>query len=134
MKNLLYILVYSILIFFPINAGSQQVNWGQINSSNIINIIDIQNLDIETHSSTFQMGNFNDAQLFINDKTSISLQQIGDYNRLFFINSFTENEVKTSITTQGYNNIIAITGSNSISENMKLTVKGDNMTVFMRNY
>ena len=134
MRKLIYILPYVILIFFSIKTTSQQINWNQIDSRNIMDVIANQNPDIGTYSATIQIGNLNEAQLLLNDKTSISLQQIGDYNRLYFNNSFTETEVKTTITTQGYNNIIDITGSNSISDNMRLNVKGDNMIIFVRNY
>lgn len=134
MRKLVYILPFPILIFFSSNIRSQQIDWGQINSSNIIGIIAGQNPDIGSYTSTVQIGNQNSAELFINEKTSISLSQIGDYNKLFYINSFTDAEVKNTFTTQGHNNIIDITGSNSISENMKMNIKGDNMTIFMRNY
>ena len=134
MRKLVYILPFLILIFFSSNFKSQQVDWGQINSVNIMDIIAGQNPDIGTYTSTVQIGNHNSAQLFINEKTSVSLSQIGDHNKLFYVNSFTDTEVKNTITTQGHNNIIDITGSNSISENMKMNIKGDNMTIFMRNY
>jgi len=134
MRKLVYILPFTILIFFSSNIRSQQIEWGQINSANIIDIIAGQNPDIGTYTSTVQIGDHNSAELFINGRTSLSLSQIGDYNKVFYINSFTDAEVKNTITTQGHNNIIDITGSNSISENMKMNIKGDNMTIFMRNY
>ncbi|MBV6878941.1 hypothetical protein KVY03_03705 [Epilithonimonas sp. FP105] len=123
-----------MLIFFSSNIRSQQIEWGQINSANVIDIIAGQNPDIGTYTSTVQIGDHNSAELFINGRTSLSLSQIGDYNKVFYINSFTDAEVKNTITTQGHNNIIDITGSNSISENMKMNIKGDNTTIFMRNY
>ena len=61
-------------------------------------------------------------------------KQIGDYNYLNFNNMFDKKSANPTITTQGNNNIIDITGSNSISEKIQLHVKGDNMTIFMRNY
>ncbi|UQB70556.1 hypothetical protein KI430_07040 [Epilithonimonas zeae] len=128
------ILFYLVLVFFSTAAISQEINWGQINSNNVIDIITKQDLNSKSYSSTLQIGNSNNAELYLNDRTNIILQQIGDYNRLFYNNSFTETELKTSITTHGFNNIIDVTGSNSISENMKLTVKGDNKIIFMRNY
>ena len=47
---------------------------------------------------------------------------------------FDKKSANPTITTQGNNNIIDITGSNSISEKIQFHVKGDNMTIFMRNY
>ena len=134
MRKLVYILPFLILIFFSSNIRSQQVDWGQINSANIMDIIAGQNPDLGTYTSAVQIGNHNSAQLLINEKTSVSLSQIGDHNKLFYVNSFTDTEVKNTITTQGHNNIIDITGSNSISDDMKMNIKGDNMTIFMRNY
>jgi len=134
MKRIFTILFCLILVFFSMKTKSQQISWVQINSNNVIEIITKQTPTLESYSSTLQIGNSNNAELYLNDKSNVLLQQIGDYNRLFYNNSFTETEVKTSITTQGFNNIIDITGNNSISENMKLTVKGDNMIIFMRNY
>jgi len=134
MKRIFTILFCLILVFFSMKTKSQQISWVQINSNNVIEIITKQTPTLESYFSTLQIGNSNNAELYLNDKSNVLLQQIGDYNRLFYNNSFTETEVKTSITTQGFNNIIDITGNNSISENMKLTVKGDNMIIFMRNY
>lgn len=134
MKRIFTILFCLILVFFSMKTKSQQISWVQINSNNVIEIITKQTPTLESYSSTLQIGNSNNAELYLNDKSNVLLQQIGDYNRLFYNNSFTETEVKTSIITQGFNNIIDITGNNSISENMKLTVKGDNMIIFMRNY
>lgn len=134
MRKLIYTLPLLILLFFSPDIRSQQIDWAQINSTNVTDIIAGQNADIGSYISTLQMGNHNSAELSINEKTSISLSQNGDYNKLFYSNSFTATEVKNTITAQGNNNIIDITGSNSISDNMKMTVKGDNMTIFMRNY
>lgn len=133
MKRILTISVSCFFVFFSARSKAQKISWGQINSNNIIDVITRQAV-IPEATTSLQIGNYNNAELFLNDKTAILLQQIGDYNRLYFNNSFTETGAKTSITTQGYNNIIDITGSNSISEKLKLNVKGDNMTIFMRNY
>lgn len=133
MKRILTILVSWVFVFFSARFNAQKISWGQINSNNIIDVIIKQTVITESISS-LQIGNYNNAELFLNNRTAILLQQIGDFNKVYFNNSFTETAAKTSITTQGYNNIIDITGSNSISEKLKLNVKGDNMTIFMRNY
>lgn len=125
--------VFTLFIF--IVAKSQQVDWDRINSNNILNVIANQNPDqAVSYSNIIQIGDFNNADLYLNAKTDISVKQLGDYNSLYFINSFTEKETKATITTQGNNNIIDITGSNSISDGMKINVRSDNMTIFMRNY
>lgn len=121
-------------MFFFISVKSQQIDWDRINSNNVLSLIAVQNQDLVASSDIIQMGNGNHAELSINAKTDIAVRQSGDYNTLYFVNSFSEAETKTAITTQGNNNIIDITGSNSISENLQIHVKGDNKTIFMRNY
>ncbi|HCR75872.1 MAG TPA: hypothetical protein DIW37_05610 [Chryseobacterium sp.] len=121
-------------MFFFISVKSQQIDWDRINSNNVLSIIAVQNQDLVASSDIIQMGNGNHVELSINAKTDIAVRQSGDYNTLYFVNSFSEAETKTAITTQGNNNIIDITGSNSISENLQIHVKGDNKTIFMRNY
>ncbi|MEN4760037.1 hypothetical protein ABEG63_06820 [Chryseobacterium sp. C39-AII1] len=125
--------VITLLAF--VSVKSQQIDWENINSNTVFNVISNQNSGQGmSYSNILQMGDFNTAELSLNVKTDISVKQFGDYNSLYFINSFSDVEVKTSITTQGYNNIVDVTGSNSISDGMKMNVKGDNMTIFMRNY
>lgn len=122
-------------LLFSITVKSQQIDWDKINSNNALNVIAAQNSGKEiSFSDVTQIGNGNNAALSINEKTNIAVKQLGDYNTLNFINSFTDTETKTSITAQGNNNIIDITGSNSISDGLQVHVKGDNKTIFMRNY
>ncbi|GAA5098776.1 hypothetical protein GCM10023210_35310 [Chryseobacterium ginsengisoli] len=122
-------------LFFFVSVKSQQIDWDKINSNSVLNIIAAQNPNQATsYSNIIQIGNGNSAELSINAKTDITVKQLGDYNTLLFVNSFTDTETKTAITTQGNNNIIDITGSNSVSEGLQINVKGDNKTIFMRNY
>lgn len=122
-------------MFLFISVKSQRIDWEKINSNNVLSIITMQSQDSGVSSSDIiQMGNGNHAELSINAKTDIAVRQSGDYNTLYFVNSFSDAEAKTAVTTQGNNNIIDITGSNSISEGMQIHVKGDNKTIFMRNY
>lgn len=125
--------VFTLLLFMSVK--SQQIDWDKINSNSALSIIAAQNPDQATsYSNIIQVGNGNNAELSINAKTDIAVKQLGDYNSLYFVNSFTDTETKTAITTQGNNNIIDITGSNSVSEGLQINVKGDNKTIFMRNY
>lgn len=125
--------VFTLLLF--ISVKSQQIDWDKINSNSVLNIIAAQSPDQATsYSNIIQMGNGNNAELSINAKTDITVKQLGDYNTLLFVNSFTDAEAKTAVTTQGNNNIIDITGSNSVSDGLQINVKGDNKTIFMRNY
>lgn len=124
-------------LFFSFSSlKSQQVEWNQINSNNVLDLAILQAADNNhtSYSNILQIGDSNNIEAMINAKTNIMIQQLGDYNSLYFNNSFSDTKTKNVINTQGNNNIIDITGSNSVSENMKVNVKGDNMTIFMRNY
>ncbi|MCW3169246.1 hypothetical protein OMO38_12025 [Chryseobacterium sp. 09-1422] len=123
----------ALLAFFF--AKSQQIDWNQINSNTIVDMISKQNLDPNISSSTvLQVGDANHAELSVNSKTNIIVQQLGDQNSIYYNNAFSGDETKAAISAQGYNNIVDITGSNSVSDGMQINVKGDNMTVFVRNY
>lgn len=123
----------ALIALLPLHA--QEIDWDKLNSNTVFNLISRQTIDQSSYySDIIQVGNNNNAELSLNARTSITVKQLGDYNALFFINSFTDKETQTAITAQGSNNIIDITGSNSISDGIQINVKGDNKTVFMRNY
>lgn len=123
------------MLFACLLVKSQQVDWNMINSQNALEMIAAQTSDQAiSSSSVMQIGNANQADLMLNSKTNIIIQQLGDQNSIYFNNAFTEKETEATISTQGYYNIVDVTGSNSISDKLQLTIKGENMTVFMRNY
>lgn len=125
--------VLALCMVLPLQA--QEIDWDKVNSNTIFNLVTRQNIDMNaSYSNIIQLGDYNKAELSLNNKTIITVKQLGDYNALYFINSFSEKETKAAIITQGSNNIIDITGSNSISNGIQINVKGDNRTVFMRNY
>lgn len=127
---------WSVLALFAVlPLYAQEIDWNKVNSNTVFNLITRQDIDQNTyHSTIIQIGDYNNAELSLNNKSNIAVKQFGDFNALYFNNSFTDKETKTAITTQGSNNIIDITGSNSISDGIQVNVKGDNKTVFMRNY
>lgn len=116
----------------------QQFSFDNINSKNAMAIVaQIQDNSISTKNyelTTVQYGTQNFAEIYANSNTNLSALQLGDYNYLNFNNVFEKTRASAVITTQGNNNIIDVVGSNSISEKMQLHVKGDNMTIYMRNY
>ncbi|WP_077414153.1 hypothetical protein [Chryseobacterium sp. JV274] len=125
--------VFALFILLPLQA--QEIDWDKINSNTIFNLIARQQIDqISYGTNIIQMGDYNNAELSLNARTNIVVKQLGDFNTLYFINSFTDKKSKAAITAQGNNNIIDVTGSNSISDGVQINVKGDNKTVFMRNY
>lgn len=128
----------TMALLLAIAGKSQTTDWNLINSQNALDMISIQNTNQVTSASygsqVMQVGNNNNADLQLNAKTNIVIQQLGDQNSIYFNNSFSTKESKSAITTQGNNNIIDITGTNSISEGLHLNIKSDNKTIFMRNY
>lgn len=116
----------------------QQFSFENINSKNAMAIVaQIQDNSISTKNygvTTVQYGTHNFAEIYANSNTNLSALQLGDYNYINFNNVFEKTRASAVITTQGNNNIIDVVGSNSISEKMQLHVKGDNMTIYMRNY
>ncbi|MCS4305069.1 MULTISPECIES: hypothetical protein [unclassified Chryseobacterium] len=125
--------VLALCMVLPLQA--QEIDWDKVNSNTIFTLIARQNIEMNaSYSNSIQLGDYNKAELSLNNKTIITVKQLGDYNALYFINSFSEKETKAAIITQGSNNIIDITGSNSISDGIQINVKGDNRTIFMRNY
>ncbi|WP_343607468.1 hypothetical protein [Chryseobacterium oranimense] len=123
-------------LFAVLCVNAQQLDWDKVNSNTVLDLMGRQQTEQQAlyGSSVLQTGDYNNAELFLNPKTNIAVQQSGDFNTLYFINSFTDQETKTAVTAQGNNNIIDITGSNSVSDGMQINVKGDNKTIFMRNY
>lgn len=127
----------SFLIGCSLLNYAQSVSFENINSNNVLNMLSqiSNNVDVSKNSAiNMQIGNQNYAEIKANSQTQLSALQFGDYNYLNFDNSFQKDKAKSTITTQGNNNIIDVVGSNSISDKMQIHLKGDNMTVFMRNY
>lgn len=123
-------------LFAVLCVNAQQLDWDKVNSNTVLDLMAKQQTEQQGlyGSSVLQTGDYNNAELFLTPKTNIAVQQLGDFNTLYFINSFTDKETQTAVTAQGNNNIIDITGSNSVSDGMQINVKGDNKTIFMRNY
>ncbi|RQO41455.1 hypothetical protein DBR39_02135 [Chryseobacterium sp. KBW03] len=125
----------AITLFALLRLQAQEIDWDKVNSNTILNLIARQQIDQSSYGSNIiQIGDYNNAELSLNAHTNIVVKQLGDFNTLYFINSFTDKETKAAVTAQGNNNIIDVTGSNSISDGIQINVKGDNKTVFMRNY
>lgn len=132
----MFTLRWSVFALFALlRLQAQEIDWDKINSNTIFNLIARQQIDQTSYGTNIiQIGDYNNAELSLNAKTNIAVKQLGDFNTLYFINSFTDKETKAAVTAQGNNNIIDVTGSNSISDGIQINVKGDNKTVFMRNY
>lgn len=124
---------------FYIHNIDAQITFESVDSNSALYLISSLpiNSDLEIKNSLTivnQIGNQNFAEIDTNKRTQITAQQIGDYNFLNFDNSFEKDPAKPNITVEGNNNIIDVVGSNSISEKIQIHVKGDNKTIFMRNF
>ena len=135
MKNLItIILVFIFSQFIP----AQNISFNDVNSSNVLDMyrqIQASNMPQEMKSMDImvQIGEGNMIQLI--DKTSnfIELVQTGNYNTTLFINP-NNYPTNAEIKINGSGNYIDITGSNSISDGMKMNINANDMTIFMRNY
>ncbi|CAM3107021.1 hypothetical protein KADA111694_03595 [Kaistella daneshvariae] len=120
------------------NVSAQLILANEVNSANIIDFY-LQNQQVNLASAnlstdlTVQMGTGNSME--ISDKTpgSLALIQNGNYNTALFVNP-SDYPTNTQIIVNGSGNHIDITGSNSISDGMKITINANDMTIFMRNY
>lgn len=139
MKTLLKIFGLTALLgTFWLSA--QEISFDHLNSDNVLQLLNAnamassENKIKGSQTQIMQYGNGNFSEIAINSLSKISAVQNGDYNFLNYDNSFTRDRAKVGITVEGNNNIIDVTGSNSISEKMQINMKGSNMTIFMRNY
>lgn len=80
-----------------------------------------------------QIGEGNIIQLIDKTPNFIELVQTGNYNTTLFINP-NNYPTNAEIKINGSGNYIDITGSNSISDGMKMNINANDMTIFMRNY
>lgn len=128
-------LLFSLLILASSLVKSQQIDWQKVNSSTIENFLDSRNMEQNNaESSFFQIGNHNNAMVLMNDKSNVNVKQTGEYNTTLYNNASTNKSSTVDISSNGNNNIIDVTGTNSLSKEMKINIAGDNKTIFIRNY
>ena len=135
MKNLItIILVFIYSQFIP----AQNISFNDVNSSNVLDMyrqIQASNMPQEMKSMDImvQIGEGNMIQLIDKTPNFIELVQTGNYNTTLFINP-NNYPTNAEIKINGSGNYIDITGSNSISDGMKMNINANDMTIFMRNY
>ena len=83
----------------------------------------------------FQIGAQNTSYLNIAaSEATGNIVQAGVNNSFFQINpNFTRN-LHTLVFQQGYNQNLLVLGGNSLSDNMKIAMKGNNQTIVVRNF
>ena len=135
MKNLITIIL--VLIFSQL-IPAQNISFNDVNSSNILELYrqnQAGNMPQEMKSMDImvQIGEGNIIQLIDKTPNFIELVQTGNYNTTLFINP-NNYPTNAEIKINGSGNYIDITGSNSISDGMKMNINASDMTIFMRNY
>lgn len=135
MKALLVFILCFLNLHF---IGAQNVTLNQINSSNILDYYDRlqlikMNADFKTQDTAMQSGIGNKIEVIDKTPNYIELMQSGNYNTIYFVNP---NDYPTNarINVNGSGNYIDITGSNSISNGMIISINANDTTLFMRNY
>ena len=134
MKKPLLIIVF-IILFQIISA--QTITLNNINSSNILEYYkqtEIKNLSqIQSVNILTQNGIGNTAETYDKTPKYLNLSQNGNFNTTYFINP-NNYPTNAEIRINGSGNYIDITGTNSISDGMKVYINANDMTLFMRNY
>lgn len=127
-------IVIILLLCFPMVFFAQQnISFEKINSQNILHLYSEGKIIDNSVNTVVQIGNYNDVKVYDKNPKELTIVQQGDYNTTLYINAG-NNPTKASVNTRGDNNYIDITGSNSISEKMKININNSNMTIFVRNY
>lgn len=135
MKNLITIIL--VFIFSQV-IPAQNISFNDVNSFNVLDLykqIQMSNMpqDMKSMDIMVQIGEGNMIQLIDKTPNFIELVQTGNYNTTLFINP-NNYPTNAEIKINGSGNYIDITGSNSISDGMKMNINANDMTIFMRNY
>lgn len=134
MKNLF--LVSMILCSFLMSA--QSIDFGNINSQNILNILAAPETSpsaVSSKTSVTQLGNNNNAMIYNKGKRSdLMIRQTGDFNTTLMTNTNPHLENKQKVNVEGNNNYIDITGNNSNAKEMQINLKTNDKMIFVRHY
>lgn len=135
MKNSLYILLLLFLCIFC--RAQKNVPFEELNSQNVLQLFGVGNSTVNVatgfNSNVVQIGNNNEVQIYDLNPKQVSISQIGNENKTIFINT-SNNPSTATINSVGNKNYVDVVGSNSISENMKINIRDNNMIIFIRNY
>ncbi len=134
MKNLILIL----LVFFYYPFLSQNLTFSEINSKNILNLLNaesIKNYEQGSKTAVIQIGDNNKANVYDRSKKSdLMIRQTGDFNTTLMTNTNPEIENKQKVSVEGDNNYIDITGNNSNSKEMQINLKTNDKMIFVRHF
>lgn len=134
MKNLILIL----LVFFYYPFLSQNLTFSEINSKNILNLLNaesIKNYEQGSKTAVIQIGDNNKANVYDRSKKSdLMIRQTGDFNTTLMTNTNPEIENRQKVSVEGNNNYIDITGNNSNSKEMQINLKTNDKMIFVRHF
>ena len=134
MKNLILIL----LVFFYYPFLSQNLTFSEINSKNILNLLNaesIKNSEQGSKTAVIQIGDNNKANVYDRSKKSdLMIRQTGDFNTTLMANTNPEIENRQKVSVEGNNNYIDITGNNSNSKEMQINLKTNDKMIFVRHF
>lgn len=134
MKNLILIL----LVFFYYPFLSQNLTFSEINSKNILNLLNaesIKNYEQGSKTAVIQIGDNNKANVYDRSKKSdLMIRQTGDFNTTLMTNTNPEIDNRQKVSVEGNNNYIDITGNNSNSKEMQINLKTNDKMIFVRHF
>ena len=134
MKNLILIALFFCSYLF----NAQSINFNNINSLNVLSIINStapRSSENFSKTAVIQVGNNNDAVVYDKSKRSdLMIRQTGDFNTTLMTNTNTKLENKQKVSVEGSNNYIDITGNNANSKEMQINLKTNDKMIFVRHY
>lgn len=125
----------SLVFFHSLTAQTNTLN--TINSTNVLEYHKqfeiLKQQSAKSVDIVNQIGNGNVAETIDRSSQYLNILQYGNFNTTFFVNP-NNYPTNAEIRIKGSGNYIDITGSNSISDGMKININANDMTIFMRNY
>ena len=121
-----------------LTTGSPNNNIGQGNNISVQQVGNYNKLNSVTHSdnssiNVLQLGNKNNIDLAVRAfSINENVLQLGDSN--VFLNYSAGSSIHAAnVIQQGTNQMLLMTGSNSMSENLIVNMRGNSQTVIIRN-
>ena len=108
-----------------INAGNIMTYYA---SGSLSSIMEVNG----SASVIIQEGHNNNAEIFLIDD-KVTTMQLGNNNAVFYQDGKASQPSTMSISMQGNNNMVEVSGSNSISNGMSIEIIGSGKTVLVEN-
>ncbi len=133
MKILLIFFLILSSVFFPAQSAGE-ISYGELNSSNVLEFLQNNpDMKAETVNINIQNGKENLINTVSSKGSFLYIMQEGNFNTVNY-NGTVNRAANFEIRSTGFNNYIDVTGSNSVSDGMKINIKGNDKMVFIRNY